>query len=1096
MALTKVSSSLVSDNAVTSGKIADGGIATADIADVAVTTAKIANNAILTQHIDDGQVTTAQLGADAVTADKIANDAISEEHLDITVITSLSAVTAATGDLLMVADVSDSNNLKKIPTSSILSLAAAQTHTGGSSGTHTGAVNTSGTISSGAITSTGLNSTSGTVQFVDGFSAFDSSDASGYARFTTTNASAQIGLFRSGTSAGGSYIGADSSKLLRVYNSSFSPKFDIDTSGNVTAEGNITTANTIQGGAYKIGSTVIVNSNRDLTNIGTVSSTALVVTGNSFIGNSSTHDADARLHVAASDTSPDLSATTPSSYTAAFTNSDGAYGMLFATYGSGAGEIQQRRVDGASKYPLNLNPHGGNVGIGTTNPSGKLHVRATDTTGDIRLGGGNGANNHRIFISAHATAAYIDSYGGDAYNSLGIQSSVLHLNSAANTGNVGIGTNSPNDGKLQVYSNSTSDWAGYFYNQNTSGIGLHVETNAHGTEQLLRLSSLNGSGGSNTVKMLVRADGNVGIGNTTPNTPLAVTANASANAISLRARSADDYSFMQFYNNAGNTLRGQIYSHSNSIGFTTGTDGSAGNDLYIKDGVGVGIGTTSPQHKLDVYSTADISMRIHRPSSGLGLTDTCGIGFSHRGDTNTSTSDTRAGIFSTYNGSLFLCTEPGGNLNSNPVDHHALSIVGSERNVGIGTVAPLAKLDVHLDQTSGTLTASNYAHFGSQAHGANSLMGITLGYKEPNLNYRKVGIVAEGLGDNAARQDFHILVNTVNSAASVQKSDSKFMIDGLNGNVGIKTTTPDHPLEVVGAISSADTGLQKATFANVGNDMVLVANAGQTNVSSNIILKTSQSGGSATERMRIDSSGNMILGTSGTVRRDLGSATSPTLSLEGTFPAINLRDDSGTGAFYGINGSTVYLGGHSNTLCVNTYVGGEIKTRVHDVGNGGSFEVSPVNTSNNAYYTNTVFAFYHYYKTNAGAAYAHMKTNFPTGGNTGQFGMIAIEATGYKYNSAQTVKGMWGFHNWNGGTYSSTAENLISSGGFDFCHSTYVSSDGFIVLVANAGGSGSTYLGARLDFVDIQADYAPHSGSNWPPKVTAISYTNNTTGAY
>jgi len=143
MALTKVSSSLVSDNAVTSGKIADGGIATADIADVAVTTAKIANNAILTQHIDDGQVTTAQLGADAVTADKIANDAISEEHLDITVITSLSAVTAATGDLLMVADVSDSNNLKKIPVSSILA------------GTHTGAVNTSGTISSGAITSTG-----------------------------------------------------------------------------------------------------------------------------------------------------------------------------------------------------------------------------------------------------------------------------------------------------------------------------------------------------------------------------------------------------------------------------------------------------------------------------------------------------------------------------------------------------------------------------------------------------------------------------------------------------------------------------------------------------------------------------------------------------------------------------------------------------------------------------------------------------------------------------------------------------------------------------------------------------------------------------
>ena len=120
MALTKVSSSLVKDDAVTSAKIVDGGIATADIATNAITSTKIAQNSILTKHIDDGQVTTAQLGADAVTAAKIADDAISEEHLDVTVITGLTEVTAATGDLLMVADISDSNNLKKIPVSSIL----------------------------------------------------------------------------------------------------------------------------------------------------------------------------------------------------------------------------------------------------------------------------------------------------------------------------------------------------------------------------------------------------------------------------------------------------------------------------------------------------------------------------------------------------------------------------------------------------------------------------------------------------------------------------------------------------------------------------------------------------------------------------------------------------------------------------------------------------------------------------------------------------------------------------------------------------------------------------------------------------------------
>ena len=74
------------------------------------------------------------------------------------------------------------------------------------------------------------------------------------------------------------------------------------------------------------------------------------------------------------------------------------------------------------------------------------------------------------------------------------------------------------------------------------------------------------------------------------------------------------------------------------------------------------------------------------------------------------------------------------------------------------------------------------------------------------------------------------------------------------------------------------------------------------------------------------------------------------------------------------------------------------------------------------------------------------------------------------------------------------AENLISSGGHDFCHSAYVSSDNLIVLVADAGGNGNQYVGARLDYIDIQGDYARHI--NWPPRVTAVSYSNNTTGVY
>ena len=133
-------------------------------------------------------------------------------------------------------------------------------------------------------------------------------------------------------------------------------------------------------------------------------------------------------------------------------------------------------------------------------------------------------------------------------------------------------------------------------------------------------------------------------------------------------------------------------------------DMSAGvNRFTIANGGNVGIGTSDPQYKFDVYGTDDVTMRIHRPSSGLAATDTVGIGFSQRGDTTTSSSDTRAGIFSTYNGDLFLAVEAGGNLNSNPMDHSALFIEGADGDIGIGTTSPGTKLDITTAGVQGIL---------------------------------------------------------------------------------------------------------------------------------------------------------------------------------------------------------------------------------------------------------------------------------------------------------------------------------------------------------------------------------------------------------
>jgi hypothetical protein len=82
-------------------------------------------------------------------------------------------------------------------------------------------VNKSGDTMTGALTVSVSGST------------FESRNADGYSRFTASNGSAQLGLFRAGEAAGGFYVGGDANNF-RVYNSSFSPQLLVDASGRVT----------------------------------------------------------------------------------------------------------------------------------------------------------------------------------------------------------------------------------------------------------------------------------------------------------------------------------------------------------------------------------------------------------------------------------------------------------------------------------------------------------------------------------------------------------------------------------------------------------------------------------------------------------------------------------------------------------------------------------------------------------------------------------------------------------------------------------------------------------------------------------------------
>ena len=96
-------------------------------------------------------------------------------------------------------------------------------------------------------------------------------------------------------------------------------------------------------------------------------------------------------------------------------------------------------------YPLTLQPHGGNVGIGETSPDGKLHIKGSTATGDA---------SHILFENTQGSKVF--AIGG---GSTGITNGNLYFrNVTDNTrpmvitdaGNVGIGIDTPSDGDMSL----------------------------------------------------------------------------------------------------------------------------------------------------------------------------------------------------------------------------------------------------------------------------------------------------------------------------------------------------------------------------------------------------------------------------------------------------------------------------------------------------------------------------------------------------------------------------------------------------------------------------------------------------------------------
>ena len=188
---------------------------------------------------------------------------------------------------------------------------------------------------------------------------------------------------------------------------------------------------------------------------------------------------------------------------------------------SNAGVLFASDRNSGSGYPLLLNPYSGNVGIGTTSPSGKLHVAGTaqalvqiqssdtfsyltlaDSGSSVTTGQGIGSNGNDLILRANGGTRAVMTSAGSFGIGTTTPGSKLQVVDAGHTTFSVVTTGTGNIPALQVL---------------TPGGTWSIDANRDGAEGL---SFFRGSSGT---KMLLTPSGSLGIGTTTPSAQLTTT---------------------------------------------------------------------------------------------------------------------------------------------------------------------------------------------------------------------------------------------------------------------------------------------------------------------------------------------------------------------------------------------------------------------------------------------------------------------------------------------------------------------------------------------------------------------------------------------
>ena len=505
---------------------------------------------------------------------------------------------------------------------------------------------------------------------------------------------------------------------------------------------------------------------------------------------------------------------------------------------------------GASSNSIRIDSSG-NVGIGTTNPSYKLDIEQSAENKIRVLATGNTSSGLILQSKAGATVVGTSEIENTNVGNLlfktGTTSSSERMR-LDSTGNVLVGKTSgtsgnkiETDGRISAGAGSAGQPTFNCEGDTNTGINLPESD---------RIQFITGG----TERMRILSDGKVGIGTASPDAKLMVntadqliarfkSSNTGRTGIRIQGvdTSASDAVFVDWVYDAENRKYG--FGEGTASGELPINSGLSHCDIVF-DNAKVGIGTTSPNAKLEISGTSEARyLQVDAIAGFAGISSSMGamVEFFNSGDGNNvkiktnNSSRTDAAPFSVW------------------TDSNSRFLIRNDGNVAIGHASPTQKLDVRGGTGGGTLTHA-----------------IFTGTSSRGLEIRTRSDVSGGQHSGCAEINSADSENDGGELAFSSNGNIRMFIKG-DGKVGISTTSPAQKLHVHNStassvsyakFSNAQTGATSGDGFDVGVNTTNEAVLWQRE-NSNILFAANN-----TERMRLDSSGRLLVNATSTSFND------------------------------------------------------------------------------------------------------------------------------------------------------------------------------------------------------------------------------------